>query len=235
MKPPLLIRTALLALLALLSGLAGARDDFSAAERALFMTNHLAALKAPARLAYTFRKSGSLEAGFEDQVRVIWQAQSGAGCCTVSTEFLDGQRRVELPAIESAQGNPVILHFLERDIREMQRLTQGKPNYFRKRIRMALFQSASVRELVLSYQGRSIAAREFVIAPYADDPLRARYEKLADKRYVFTLSGEVPGGVVSIRTQVAGQATGLLLREEMVLDGVAAAGAGRQHAGANPP
>lgn len=112
------LRTALAALLTLLLSPVWAADEFSPAERALFMTDHLAALRPPATLQYTFRKSGSLEAGFEDRVAVTLQAQTGADCCTASTEFLGGPRRVKLPEIESAQGNPVILYFLERDIRE---------------------------------------------------------------------------------------------------------------------
>ena len=42
------------------------------------------------------------------------------------------------------EGNPVLLYFLERDIREMERLTGGKSGYFRKAIRLALARSASV-------------------------------------------------------------------------------------------
>jgi len=229
------LRTALAALLTLLLSQVWAADELSPAERALFMTDHLAALRPPATLQYTFRKSGSLEAGFEDRVAVTLRAQTGAACCTASTEFLGGPRRIKLPEIESAQGNPVILYFLERDIREMQRLTRGKPNYFRKRIRMAVYQGATIRDLAVIYQGRSVAAREFVIAPYLDDPLRARFEKLASKYYVFTLSGEVPGGVVSIQTQVAGDANAPLLREEMTLDGIASAGAARQPFSASSP
>lgn len=231
-------RRRLILLVALLGALpcpvwAGA--EFSPAERALFMTNHLATLHPPARLEYTFRKSGRLEAGFEDRVIVNWRAPAGAGCCTATTEFLGGSRRITLPDIESAQGNPVILYFLERDIREMQRLTRGQSNYFRKRIRMAVYQGATLRELTLGYQGRRIAAREFVIAPYVDDPLRARFETLANKSYVFTLSDEVPGGVVSIRTQVAGDTDVPLLREEMTLDGVTASEAAHLPPTASPP
>ena len=215
------LRAVLASLLTLLLSQVWAADEFSPAERALFLTNHLAALRPPVTLQYTFRKSGSLEAGFEDRVAVTLRAQTGAACCTASTEFLNGPRRVNLPEIESAQGNPVILYFLERDIREMQRLTRGQSNYFRKRIRMAVHQGATIRDLTVIYQGRSVAAREFAIAPYLDDPLRARFEKLASKNYVFILSDEVPGGVVSIRTLVAGDANVPLLREEMTLDGVA--------------
>ena len=58
------------------------------------------------------------------------------------------------PDIEGAKGNPAVLYFLERDINEMQRLTQGKANYFRKRIRMAIYQGASIKNVTLPYRGR---------------------------------------------------------------------------------
>ena len=72
----------------------------------------------------------------------------------------------------------------------------------------------------LPYQGRTIAARQITISPYTDDPLRARFENLVGKRYVFTLSDAVPGGVLSIRTQVDAAAAGTppLLAEEMALE-----------------
>jgi hypothetical protein len=198
-----------------------AADDISAAEKALFVTGHLAAVKPPATLRYSFRKSGSLEEGFEDKVSISLRAQADGRCCAASAEFLGGSRRLSLPEVESAQGNPVILYFLERDIREMQRLTKGQQNYFRKRIRMAVYQGATISKASVSYLGRKVAARQITVAPYVDDPLRARFEALAGKRYVFTLSDQVPGGVVSIRSQVDGTAALPLLAEELTLEGVA--------------
>lgn len=203
---------------------AGAADDFSPAERALFMTNQLASLKPPLTLTYRFSKSGSLEAGFEDKVAIKLRAQESGACCASSADFLSGPRRLALPDVEAAEGNPAILYFLERDIREMSRLTKGQPNYFRKRIRMAVYQGAQVVDVTLPYQGRQVAGRQITIAPYLDDPLRARFEKLVGKQYVFTLSEAVPGGVYAIRARIEGEsasATPVLL-EEMVLDGVAA-------------
>lgn len=202
-----------------------ATDAYSSAERALFMTDHLGATRAPTTLRYTFRKSGSLEEGFDDKVTVILAAPGNARCCTATTAFLGGTRRINLPEIDSPQGNPVILHFLERDIREMQRLTKGQPNYFRKRIRMAVFQGAKITEIKVPYGGSLVAAQQMVIAPYVDDPLRPRYEKFADKQYVFTLSPGVPGGVYAIRAQVDSQAQGApaLLVDEMTLDDPASA------------
>ena len=217
-----MIRFLLLALacMAWLSGRAWAATEFSAAETALFVTNHLNALKPSTTLHYRFRKSGSLEPGFEDSAAIALTAQADGKCCAATSEFLSGPRRLALPEIEAAQSNPVILYFLERDIREMQRLTKGQPNYFRKRIRMAVADAARITDVTLPYQGRNVAAKEITITPYTDDPLRARFEQMVNKRYVFTLSDAVPGGVLSIRTQVDAAAAGSppLLAEEMALD-----------------
>lgn len=213
------VRIALAAVLTLSLSFAGAAEEFSPAERALFMTNHLGALATPTTLRYTFRKSGSLEDNFEDQITVALKAQPKGQCCTAMTEFLGGARRIKLPEVESAVGNPVILHFLERDIHEMQRLTKGQPNYFRKRIRMAVFQGAQISDVEVPYKGKTIAAQQIMIAPYSDDPLRQRYEKLADKQYIFTLSKDVPGGVYAISARVNGASPGEspLLAEEIAI------------------
>ena len=201
-----------------------APTNFSQAEKALFMSNHLAGSKPTTTLRYAFRKSGSMEAGFDDKVSVMLSKQPDGSCCQAKAEFLDGPRRLVLPAVEHAQGNPVILYFLERDVREMNRLTKGQAAYFRKRIRMAVFDGATVRETTATYTGKSVPAREISVTPYADDPLRVRFENLANKQYLFTLSDAVPGGVVSIRSLVRGPASGggdttPLLLEELTLDG----------------
>ena len=200
---------------------AAAAEDFSPAERALFMTNHLAGTKPPTTLRYSFAKSGSLEEGFDDKVAVKLKAAQGGKCCIADAEFLTGARRLSLPEVDQAQGNPVVLYFLERDIREMNRLTKGQQNYFRKRIRMAVYQGAQVEDVTVSYRGKTVPAREIRIAPYLDDPLRVRFEKLANKRYVFTLSDAVPGGLYAIRTSIAGETADAapLIVEEMVVEG----------------
>jgi hypothetical protein len=210
----------------LVSTVAQAAEDYSEAERDLFIANQLSTLQPPATLRYSYRKSGSLEEGFDDTVTVTLSKQADGGCCAASAQFLTGARQVRLPDLESAQGNPVILYFLERDIHEMQRLTKGQHNYFRKRIRMAVYQGASIRTVTVPYRGGQVAGKEITISPYVDDPLRARYEKLANKQYVFTLSDSVPGGVYAMRSRIAGESTEAepLILEEMQVDGVAATG-----------
>jgi len=211
----------ILGLVLLLPGVAKAANDFSAAEQALFIDNHLGKLRPPLTLHYGYRKTGTLEAAFDDKVDVMLTAQADGMCCAASARFLTGAREMRQPDVEGAQGNPAILYFLERDIREMQRLTQGKANYFRKRIRMAVYQGTSIRDLTLQYRGRPVAVREFSISPYLDDPNRPRFEKLANKQYLFMLSDGVPGGLYAIRTRIDDKSADAppLIVEEMILDG----------------
>jgi hypothetical protein len=200
--------------------------DFSPAERALFMTDQFAKLHPPLTLRYRFHRSGSLEPAFDDKVSIALKAQGGGKCCDAAGEFLSGERKLELPPVEGAAGNPVTLFFLERDVREMQRLTTGKSPYFRKRIRMAIYQGAQQRAVTLRYRGKAVAGQEFAITPYVDDPNRARFEQFANKRYVFTLSDAVPGGVYGIRAMVVDAAKGAnappMLAEELLIDGAEA-------------
>jgi hypothetical protein len=214
--------------LGLLTGLAAqaAADDMSAAEKALFMAKQLGNIKAPTTLHYSFRKTGSMEEGFVDKVAMPLSAQASGECCAASVQFLSGARQLSLPVVEGAQGNPVILHFLEHDIREMNRLTKGSQTYFRKRIRMSLFRGATLTPVSLRYQGREVAGQEIAITPYLEDPMRMRYEKLADKEYRFLLSDAVPGGVYGIRTLI-GRASAPLIIEELFIEGAEPATASR--------
>lgn len=185
-----------------LSGGVWAAEDYSNAETQLFMQPHFQQRPMPTKLTYQFNKSAGVEPAFQDQVLLDLSAQKGP-CCQTKVTFLSGERRLELPDVPQAKGNPVILYFLERDIRDLQRLTQGQSHYFRTRIRKALYQTALERPVNLRYKGRTVSALEFEITPYQDDPMRERMGAWADKHYAFTLSPSVPGTVVAIRTWVS--------------------------------
>ena len=197
------------------------KKDFSPAERALFMGNAMKRLKAPATLQYSFRKSGALEEGFEDKVVLRYLKPAKGACCTVSGQFLSGQRKVELPDVEEAEANPVLLYFLEHDVREMKRITKGSPNYYRKRIRLAAYESARLSEVTLSYRGQPLKGQQIELLPYDNDPARARFEKFARKSYVFLMTDGVPGGVFGVRTVMRGETDGAppMVIEEMYIDG----------------
>jgi hypothetical protein len=201
---PVLVGAALVAC----SVYTNAEQSISAAENQLFLSNHLGNLPNGAVLRYAYTKAGSLEAAREDSVRVkISPAANGNGR-QVSVDYLTGAQRFELPAVGAANGNPVILFFLERDVREMQRLTGGQASYFRKRVRMALADAAEVQPVTFQFGGHSVAGEQITVHPYRDDPLRKCFEWLADKAYTFTLSDQIPGAVYRMQTVVSAPGAG---------------------------
>jgi hypothetical protein len=220
MRLSLIIMSALL----LFTGTAPAQDgpkDYSAAERLLFMDYQLGNVKAPTTLRYSFRTASALEPGYEDKIALALKTGVDGSCCATHTDFLTGDHHLALPDLPVAEGNPVILHFLEREVREMQRLTKGSQTHFRKRIRMAVYQAASVTPVTVRFKGRSVAGQEVRIAPYLDDPNRPRYEQLARKEYRFILSPSVPGNLYGIHTRVASAQDGAapLLEEALYIYG----------------
>lgn len=200
------------------------KQDFSAAERLLFMGRPLVVLKPPLTLKYSFRKSGALEEGYSDSVTLKLQRAGNGACCSVVGEFLSGPRRLSLPEIELAEANPVLLYFLEHDVREMERLTKGKQAYYRKRLRLAAYDSATVTPVSLSYRGAAITGQQVEMSPYLNDPARSRFEKHARKSYRFWLSDAVPGGVFGIRSVMRSEAADAppMIVEELYLEGAEA-------------
>ncbi len=196
-------------------------QPISQAETLLFMTNHLQSTKLPARLQYTYHKSGSLDGVFDDTVDVELKGKGDSK--TATTKFLTGPRAMSYSAVEHAEGNPVIMWFLERDIREMERLTGGKSPYFQKRIRLALVDKAEVRPVKFSLGGKEVSGTEVKVSPYLDDPNKAKFGKVSTaKYYVFTLSDQIPGGVYQIRAVVPDEAAGKpLIDETLTFDKIA--------------
>lgn len=197
-----------LCLLALLAPIhAGAQtrsSELAVAETLLFETDHLARVEPPAVLVYEFRKVSNVEPGFSDKVQL--DVSGSKGKVSAALHFLSGKNRHDLPALQEAHGNPVLLGFLERDIAEMKRLTGGSTAYFRKRLRMALAESAQVTSQSITYQGKTLTAQAVRIQPYLDDPMHARFEQYVNKIYTFIVSDQVPGGIYQLRSSLANRA-----------------------------
>lgn len=186
----------------------------SAAEKLVFDDTQLRNVEPPQTLNYRFARSGSLAPPLADDVSIVLRARSGGGCCSAEGRFLSGERALALPTIDDAQANPVILYFLEHDVREMQRRTGGQPAHFRRRIRLALADTATVEPTRVRHAGREWPAQEVRIRPYADDPSRNRFARLADKEYVFVLAPGLPGGVARLSTRASAAAGDAPLIEE---------------------
>lgn len=176
-----------------------ADDKHSDAEKLLFETDHLKKFTKPAILHYSFVKGGTLEQSFQDGVDISVDKIMPDGGKNITAQFLSGPNKINFPPTEEARSNPVLLLFLERDIREMKRLTGGQPSYFRKRIRIALADHADVRPVKFVFDGKEINGQEIKITPYVNDELKERFGKHVGKYYLFTLSNQIPGWVYQLR------------------------------------
>ncbi len=213
---------ALLCALFIHAGMAQAEpsQEITEAEKQLFMNDQLSGLKAPTTLSYSFKRSGSQEVPFQDTVEVRISEDKGAR--KVSTSCLSGARKTEIPEVDAALSNPALMCFLERDIREMERLTGGKSNYFRKRIRLALSEGPKATPVKVSFNGKTVEAKEYRITPYSNDPNKQKFPKYLGKTYLFVLSDAVPGGIYRIDTLVPDASKAALIDEDMVLASVSA-------------
>jgi hypothetical protein len=216
------LRTTAALLLLLAGGAVHAQPTFSQAEQRLFMDEHLANLPDHAAVSYAYAKTGSLEPAFDDQVRL--QVDKTAGARHTHVDYLTAERAFALPDIDAANGNPVILSFLERDVREMERRTGGKAAFFRNRVRMAFAEKAQVEPVTVDVDGRQVQAVRIVIRPYEDDPMQARYGVYAGKIYTITMSKQVPGMLYEMRTEVrdrrAPEAAPPLVVEQLLYTGI---------------
>lgn len=206
----------LLVLAAVLPLAATAADEISEAERSVFLAEHLHGIDDHRRLRYDFVLREDSAVVVEDTVTVDVRSDAGRGR-VVSAEFLHGDHHLELPEVDHAVANPVVLYFLERDVREMRRRLGGMENYFRKRIRLALADDASMVPTSFDYGGRRLTGTLVAVSPYVGDPNGPRFRGMEHKRYEFTLSDQVPGGVFRLRTSVEPAAGGKGPRIEEVL------------------
>lgn len=200
-------------------------QEISAAEKILFQSDQLRNVAGPKTLRYDYVRREPAGAGFSDKVQVDVGAKGADGNAEVSSQFLSGDRQVSLPPLSGAQGNPAVLGFLERDISEMKRMTGGSINYFRKRIRLALAEAASVEPVSVSYAGHQVQGRKIAIRPFLNDPMQDRMRKYVAKNYEFILSDDVPGAVYRLRSVVPGEQQGaqkndaVLIEETMTVAG----------------
>jgi hypothetical protein len=117
----------------------------------------------------------------------------------------------------------VILHFLERDSLEMERLTGGKAGYHRRRVKIALAEGKTVEPIEIDWEGRKVAAKRITITPYqdfADADLKPKYGQLLGKRYEFVVADAIPGSLYALRAYVPGSGDTPLVDDTLTFIGV---------------
>lgn len=182
------------------TGAQAANFDLTPAQTLLFDTDQLKDVPAAATVRYRFHKEGKLEAGFDDSVEMTVSGVAADGRRDVDVRFLSPPRDIAFGPFHQFRGNPLVMLFLERDVREMKRLTGGSDLYFRNRIRHALARpDTRAVPVTVEWRGRPVPATEVVIQPYVADDLIDRYRQFEHKEYRIIVSDAVPGMLYAAR------------------------------------
>jgi hypothetical protein len=205
-----------------------AEVQFSKAENLLWMTDQLKAIKAPTVINYSFVKDGTYEQGFEDSIEFTVSKIHADGMKAAAVRFFTGQRNFPVPPVDSTDVNPILKVYFQGDVYEMNRLTDpdGKAKerwrYFQRRIKFALADDATVKDIDIEFDGKQYKAQEIFFEPYVNDPKREQFEKFATKQYRVVVADELPGYVYEIRTEVPGKdGQPPLLSERLRIESVA--------------
>jgi hypothetical protein len=172
----------------------------SQAERLLFMQAHLATVKPPLDLVYDVVHDDNSDPAqsYTDTVTIKLSGDTKGGCCAVAGEFLSGARAMRLPDIGNASANPLLLYFLEFEVRRLQASSKGQAAHFRRRIRLALVDAAKVKQIEFDRAGRHVQAHEITVSPFVTDPYRVRFEQEATRQYRFVIADDLPGQFAEI-------------------------------------
>ncbi len=196
--------------------------EFSPAERKIWLNDHLQNVEKPARLYYEFVKSGTYEEGFTDAVYLDIIEINDDGSKNAELEFFtaDRQQQASRDNLSNITGNPVIGIYMQGDVVEMNRITDGHWRYFQRRIKMAFSESAEITNVDIDFNGSVVEGEKIAISPYIKDPRRKDFARFADKSYEFIFSDNIPGSLYQIRTVIpdsSGKATEALIEETLTL------------------
>jgi hypothetical protein len=191
----------------------------SAAERLLFLDDHLHSVATSGTLHYEYTQKIGDDVEFVDEVRVRITRLHPGKPASVAAAFLSGHRKISLPLLSQASGNPALMGFLERDLLEMQRLTGGASAYFRKRIRLALADANHIHPVSINHLGKRYKGSQVTIQPYINDPLRARFPAYVNKTYTFSFSSHIPGSLYRVHTSTGTSEAGSTVEETMTFVG----------------
>ena len=196
--------------------LSSAQFELNEAQRLIYLTAHFEMAPPGTKISYEFERTGSKVQDVDRVELTVTDIVDGKN--DIELEFLSGENAINFPPFQGYKGNPVIIAFLERDVREMSKTTGGGNLYFRNRIRHGLAGDVSVAETQFEYDGTMVPAILIEFKPYENAPLRERLSYYADKTYQILLSSAIPGYVAYLQTFVVSDE--YELQETLSINGV---------------
>jgi hypothetical protein len=219
----LVLKAAFIVVSALLcGGTAMAEDDPRPEDPAslLFEAPQWAAARPGATLSYRYTRKSANDAlygpSFEDRIRLHIEKGDAEATRTVRVELFGRERRRAAGPFEDVSANPVLMLFLEHHLEQLSRSVHANPRYLKNAIRAALRDKYRIEAGESSVDGRPVKTWRVLIAPFIDDPNKARMNGLEGLAYTLAVSEEVPGQVTEL-TAKATRPDGVAALEETLV------------------
>ena len=196
-------------------------EELSEAHKLLVDKDHLSNLKTPTKIKYLFKKTGSLEPGFNDRVVMVVPEKNDKGVYNIKFDFFSSYNKEDMKSADYKTTNPIFHAFWEHDIQLMTRLTEGSWIYFRKRITWAMSDpyKFKIKPAKCDLDGKKVDGQTVELAPYEQDYDSKKFIKYAKKRYYVTLCEEVPGMIYEMSTIVPSEdGSGPLTKETLTFE-----------------
>ena len=179
-----------------------ADKEFSNINNDLFDSPHMKSIKKAGKLNYQFTSNHG-DTNIKDTARIDITNIRDNLRTDQKYFFFTEKNNKPFSSRTNMLGNGIFMLFLEWDIHDLERNTEGSWRHFQRRIRWAMAKNPTKKEVEIDFQGKKIKGFQYTIQPYTDDKNSARYGDYLNKYYIFILSSEIPGTIYQIRTITA--------------------------------
>lgn len=218
------MKAAFVAVAALLYGVTAMAGDDRPADAAslLFEAPQWADTRPGATLTYRYARQSADHAlfgpSFEDRIRLHIEKGDTDATRTVRVELFGAARRRASGPFEDVGFNPVLMLFLEHHVEQLSRAVRANPRYLKNAIRAALRDRYEIETGESSIGGRPVTVRRVLIAPFVDDPNKARMNGLEGLVYTLAVSEQVPGQIAELTVKAALPDGAAAIEEKLVYD-----------------
>jgi hypothetical protein len=200
---------------ALFAGAAsGAQEQPPSAADILFERPQLQALKSGDSLdySYSFKSADPNLFGpaFDDSIGLRVEPGDGPDKKRVDVQMFSAERRRAAGPFEDMSGNPLLSLMLEENLQRLARIFQANPRYMKTAIRLALRNAKAAPDRSEGFDGPGWRVE---VAPFKDDPHKARMHGLDALTYRFRVSAAAPGEITEIDIQAKNDKGEVLFEE----------------------
>ncbi len=174
-------------------------DNMPSVSDLLFEQQHFDGLNEGSKLTYRFQRTVSeskmLGKPFSDDISVSVTKVEDDEKRAVDLQIFSGDRARPLQELPHRKGNPVLVVFLERIIKNYGAMVGGKHQYLKNRIRVDMRENAKVVPEKIKYNGKTIDGYRVTMTPFIKDPNRHKMYGYEGSRFDVLVSDSVPGRI----------------------------------------